>query len=38
VEYAVPGGALVNWLLVRHEVEQIFFYRATALQKHFEGK
>jgi ligand-binding SRPBCC domain-containing protein len=38
VEYAVPGGALVNWLLVRHEVKQIFSYRATALQKYFGGK
>jgi len=35
VEYAVPGGALVNWLLVRREVRTIFNYRAGALKKHF---
>ena len=35
VEYAVPGGALVNRLFVRRDVEKIFAYRAGALQKHF---
>ena len=35
VEYAVPGGALINWLLVRRDVEKIFLYRAGALKKHF---
>lgn len=35
VEYAVPGGALVNWLFVRRDVEKIFAYRAAALKKHF---
>lgn len=31
VVYAVPGGPLVNWLLVRRDVERIFAYRKTAL-------
>jgi len=35
VEYAVPGGALVNYFFVRHDVKKIFAYRAVALQKHF---
>lgn len=35
VEYAVPGGALVNWLFVRRDMERIFTYRAEALKKHF---
>lgn len=35
VIYAVPGGALVNWLFVRRDVEKIFHYRASALQKYF---
>lgn len=35
VDYAVPGGALVNRLLVRRDVERIFAYRAEALKKHF---
>ncbi len=38
VEYAVPGGALVNWLWVRRDVEKIFAYRAAALKKHFGVK
>ncbi|MDR3458021.1 MAG: SRPBCC family protein [Verrucomicrobiae bacterium] len=35
VLYAVPGGALVNRLLVRKDVEKIFAYRAEALKKRF---
>jgi ligand-binding SRPBCC domain-containing protein len=35
VEYAVPGGALINWLLVRRDVQTIFKYRAEALRKQF---
>lgn len=35
VEYAVPGGALVNKLFVKRDVETIFAYRAEALKKHF---
>lgn len=35
VVYAVPGGALVNWLFVRREVETIFAYRAGALRRQF---
>jgi hypothetical protein len=37
VIYAVPGGALVNWLFVRRDVEKIFAYRAAALKKHFNA-
>lgn len=36
VEYAVPGGALINWLLVRRDVESIFRYRQQALAQIFE--
>lgn len=35
VRYAVPGGALINWLLVRNEVARIFAYRTEALRKRF---
>ncbi len=35
VIYAVPGGALVNRLFVRRDVEKIFDYRARALKQHF---
>ena len=35
VTYAVPGGAFVNWLLVRHDVERIFAFRNAYLKKHF---
>ena len=38
VEYAVPGGALINKLFVRRDVEKIFAYRAAALKKHFGVK
>lgn len=39
VEYAVPGGALINRLFVRREVEAIFAYRRRALQRIFpEGQ
>lgn len=33
VEYAVLGGALVNRLLVRRDVEEIFDYRTRQLEK-----
>jgi ligand-binding SRPBCC domain-containing protein len=35
VKYAVLGGALINWLLVRRDVAQIFKYRQETLRKHF---
>lgn len=38
VEYAVPGGALVNKFFVRRDVEKIFAYRGEVLKKHFAGK
>lgn len=34
VQYAVPGGRLVNWL-VRRDLEEIFAYRAAALRRLF---
>jgi hypothetical protein len=37
VIYAVPGGALVNYLFVRRDVQKIFNYRAEALKRHFAG-
>jgi len=37
VEYAVPGGGLINRLFVRRDVEKIFAYRAEVLKKHFGG-
>jgi len=38
VVYAGPGGALVNWIFVRHDVKKIFAYRATVLKKQFDAK
>lgn len=35
VEYAVPGGRFIHWLIVRREVEKIFAYRSTALREIF---
>ncbi len=32
VRYAVPGGPLINWLLVRHDVARIFAHRAAKLR------
>lgn len=35
VDYAVPGGAFLHWLLVRRDVAKIFAYRRQVLQHHF---
>jgi len=35
VHYALPGGPLINWLLVRRDVEQIFAFRQKFLRSHF---
>jgi ligand-binding SRPBCC domain-containing protein len=35
VLYAVPGGALVNALFVRRDVERIFAFRRERLAEHF---
>jgi ligand-binding SRPBCC domain-containing protein len=35
VEYAVPGGPLINWLFVCRDIEAIFAYRAAALRRRF---
>jgi len=37
VRYSVPGGALINWLLVRHDVARIFAFRTAALRQRFRG-
>jgi ligand-binding SRPBCC domain-containing protein len=36
VHYAVPGGALVNWLFVRRDVERIFAFRQQVLKRCFD--
>ena len=33
VDYSVPGGKLVHWLLVRGDVQRIFEYRAKVPQQ-----
>ena len=35
VEYSVPGGPLVNWMIVRRDIERIFAYRSASLFRHF---
>jgi ligand-binding SRPBCC domain-containing protein len=35
VEYAVPGGRLIHWLIVRRDVERIFAYRQKFLRSLF---
>jgi len=35
IEYAVPGGGLVNRLLVAPDLRRIFDYRAATLKKLF---
>ncbi len=37
VIYAVPGGTLVNWLVVRRDVQRIFEYRSKALRQQLSG-
>ncbi len=37
VRYAVPGGALVNRLFVRRDVERIFAYRHERLRERFSS-
>lgn len=38
VEYAVPGGALVNLLLVAPDLERIFYYRHQVLKELFNSQ
>jgi hypothetical protein len=35
VHYCVFGGAVVNWLFVRRDVEKIFAFRTGQLRKLF---
>jgi ligand-binding SRPBCC domain-containing protein len=35
LRYAVPGGALINWLIVRHDVARIFAFRTAKLRERF---
>lgn len=37
VDYAVPGGAWVHWLLVRGDVRKIFEYRQRILRQRFSA-
>jgi ligand-binding SRPBCC domain-containing protein len=37
VEYAVPGGAFVHWLLVARDLRAIFRYRAAKLYEFFSA-
>jgi len=36
VDYAVPGGALVHWLIVKRDVRKIFKYRRQMLAQIFD--
>jgi ligand-binding SRPBCC domain-containing protein len=38
VEYVVPGGRFINWLIVRRDVEKIFAYRQDALLARCRGR
>jgi ligand-binding SRPBCC domain-containing protein len=38
VSYAVPGGALIERLFVRRDVERIFAFRAAALRRRFGAR
>jgi ligand-binding SRPBCC domain-containing protein len=35
VDYAVPGGRLIHWLVVRSDVAKIFEYRRDVLMRRF---
>lgn len=37
VEYGVPGGWLINTLLVRRDLQNIFRYRTEQMQRRFAG-
>ena len=38
VDYAVPGGKFIHWLVVRRDVEKIFAYRSEVLRRLFAGE
>ena len=38
VEYAVPGGRLIERLFVRRDIERIFDYRSRVLEERFPGE
>lgn len=35
VDYSVPGGCLIHWLVVRRDLERIFRYRRDQLARYF---
>ena len=37
VDYVVPGGRFINWLIVRRDVEKIFAYRHEAMLARFRA-
>jgi ligand-binding SRPBCC domain-containing protein len=37
VEYAVPGGRFINWLLVRRDVRRIFTHRQETIHRRFHA-
>lgn len=37
VEYSVPGGRFINWLLVRRDLQRIFAYRQASLRRRFQA-
>ena len=38
VDYRVPGGPLIHWLVVKRDVRRIFEYRRDALERLFHGE
>ena len=38
VNYAIPGGRLIHWLVVRRDLERIFIYRRQVLEELFGGE
>ena len=37
VQYAVPGGRFINWLLIRRDVRRIFTDRQETIQRRFQA-
>ena len=37
VQYAVPGGRFINWLLIRRDIRRIFTHRQETIQRRFHA-